>query len=112
MKPEYTGIHNTAFATNNIERTIRFWRDLASTSLYLTEPNPVPGQWPRPEPVAEEERIIVPGEGKDNFPEIQVAGTGRRFAAAQGGAPVGVVPDHRALAYRIHADRTAACTGR
>ena len=191
MKPEYTGIHHTAFATNNIERTIRFWRDLigtrlvyaygspgyrqfffqisgnnrisffewddvepvslhhhgepvngpfifdhisigaaskealwdimarldasnfpctdvidhgcflsiyshdpngipiefscdvpghdlfwspvmrdlAGTSDYLTEPNPVPGQWPRPEPVAEDERIIVPGEGKDNFPE-------------------------------------------
>ena len=193
MKPEYTGIHHTAFATNNIESTIRFWRDLigmrlvyaygspgyrqyffqisgnnrisffewdevepaslhhhgkpvkgpfifdhisigasgkealweimarldaagfpctdvidhgcflsiysydpngipiefscdapghdlfwnpvmhdsASTSDYLTEPNPVPGQWPRPEPMSEEERIIVPGEGKDNFPENQ-----------------------------------------
>ena len=52
-----------------------FWnpvmQDLASTSDYLTEPNPVPGQWPRPEPVSEDERIIVPGEGKDNFPETQ-----------------------------------------
>ncbi|MCG7874884.1 MAG: CBS domain-containing protein [Candidatus Thiodiazotropha taylori] len=51
-----------------------FWnpvmKDLAATSGFLTEPNPVPGQWPKPEPVSEEERIIVPGEGKDFFPEI------------------------------------------
>ena len=49
-----------------------FWdpviKDLANTSDYLTEPNPVPGQWPKPEPIPEEDRIIVPGEGKDNFP--------------------------------------------
>ncbi len=52
-----------------------FWnpvmQDLAGASDYLTEPNPVPGQWPRPEPVPEDERIVVPGEGKDNFPEIR-----------------------------------------
>ncbi len=50
-----------------------FWcpvmRDQANTSSFLTEPNPVPGQWPQPEPVPEEDRIIIPGEGKDNFPE-------------------------------------------
>ncbi|MES9846724.1 MAG: CBS domain-containing protein [Candidatus Sedimenticola sp. 6PFRAG5] len=50
-----------------------FWnpvmQDMATTSKFLTEPNPVPGQWPKAEPVEEEERIIVPGEGKDNFPE-------------------------------------------
>jgi CBS domain-containing protein/catechol 2,3-dioxygenase-like lactoylglutathione lyase family enzyme len=54
-----------------------FWnpvmQDFANTSEFLTEPNPVPGQWPRPEPVPEEDRIIVPGEGKDNFPEDQSA---------------------------------------
>jgi len=53
-----------------------FWnpvmQDLASTSTFLTEPNPVPGQWPRPEPIPEEERIIVPGEGKDNFPDTRM----------------------------------------
>ncbi|MES9816104.1 MAG: CBS domain-containing protein [Candidatus Thiodiazotropha sp.] len=51
-----------------------FWnpvmKDLAATSGFLTESNPVPGQWPKPEPVSEEERVIVPGEGKDFFPEI------------------------------------------
>ena len=52
-----------------------FWnpvmQDLATTSDFLTKPNPVPGQWPRPEPVPEDERVIVPGEGKDNFPDTQ-----------------------------------------
>ena len=45
------------------------WLAHRTISPNRTEPNPVPGQWPRPEPVAEDERIIVPGEGKDNFPE-------------------------------------------
>ncbi|MEJ1397352.1 MAG: CBS domain-containing protein [Candidatus Sedimenticola sp. (ex Thyasira tokunagai)] len=51
-----------------------FWnpvmQDLAATSEFLTEPNPLPGQWPRPDPVPLEDRMVVPGEGKDNFPEI------------------------------------------
>ncbi len=50
-----------------------FWnpvmQDLGHTSGFLTETNPVAGQWPRPDPVEMEDRIIVPGEGKDNFPE-------------------------------------------
>lgn len=54
-----------------------FWNpvmeDRASDSDFLSRPNPVPGQWPDPEPIDEEERIIVPGEGKDNFPERDVA---------------------------------------
>ncbi|MCP4041390.1 MAG: CBS domain-containing protein, partial [Gammaproteobacteria bacterium] len=52
-----------------------FWspvmHDSASTSSFLTEPNPVPGQWPPPDPVIDDERIILPGEGKDNFPETE-----------------------------------------
>ena len=50
-----------------------FWnpvmQDLACTTSFLTEPNPVPDQWPKPDPIPEEDQIIVPGEGKDNFPE-------------------------------------------
>ncbi|MES9887788.1 MAG: VOC family protein, partial [Candidatus Sedimenticola sp. 6PFRAG1] len=33
MKPEFTGIHHTAFATNDIELTVRFWRDLLGMRL-------------------------------------------------------------------------------
>jgi CBS domain-containing protein/catechol 2,3-dioxygenase-like lactoylglutathione lyase family enzyme len=57
-----------------------FWKpvmqDLANTSDFLTEPNPVPGQWPCPDPIPEEDRIVVPGEGKDNFPEAQDVASG------------------------------------
>ena len=40
MKPEYTGIHHTAFATNNIELTIRFWRDLVGMRLVYAYGSP------------------------------------------------------------------------
>ena len=57
-----------------------FWnpvmQDFASTSDFLTEPNPVPGQWPKPEPIPQDERIIVPGEGKDNFPDAPHSASG------------------------------------
>ncbi|MBF0195829.1 MAG: CBS domain-containing protein [Magnetococcales bacterium] len=48
-----------------------FWdpvmEDRASDSDFLTHPNPIPGQWPDPEPILLEDQIIVPGEGVDNF---------------------------------------------
>jgi len=50
-----------------------FWNpvmeDTVNTSDFLTQPNPIPDQWPTPEPIAEDDRIIIPGEGKDYFPE-------------------------------------------
>ncbi|MET0104103.1 MAG: CBS domain-containing protein [Sedimenticola sp.] len=52
-----------------------FWnpvmKDQATTSDFLKQPNPIPGQWPPAEPIPEDERVIVPGEGKDLFPEAQ-----------------------------------------
>ncbi|MBF0381535.1 MAG: CBS domain-containing protein [Magnetococcales bacterium] len=41
--------------------------DKAVDSDFLTHPNPIPGQWPLPEIISEEEKIIVPGEGIENF---------------------------------------------
>ncbi|MBF0456024.1 MAG: CBS domain-containing protein [Magnetococcales bacterium] len=48
-----------------------FWNpvmeDKAYPSDFLSQPNPYPNQWPVPEPIDEEEQIIVPGEGVENF---------------------------------------------
>jgi CBS domain-containing protein len=54
-----------------------FWNpvmeDKAISSNFLTRPNPIPNQWPIPEPIDQDERVIVPGEGKENFTkEIKV----------------------------------------
>ena len=42
--------------------------DQSELSDFLSESDPIPGQWPIPQPIPEDERIIVPGEGKENFP--------------------------------------------
>ncbi|MCG7918095.1 MAG: VOC family protein, partial [Candidatus Thiodiazotropha taylori] len=33
MKTEFTGIHHTAFATHDINLTVKFWRDLLGMRL-------------------------------------------------------------------------------
>lgn len=43
--------------------------DYAPSSVQLKSTNPISGRWPKPEPVSEEDRMIVPGEGKENFPD-------------------------------------------
>jgi catechol 2,3-dioxygenase-like lactoylglutathione lyase family enzyme len=44
-------------------------KDNAPHSKDLEEPFPVYGHWPDPEPIPDEDRIIVPGEGVENFPK-------------------------------------------
>jgi CBS domain-containing protein/catechol 2,3-dioxygenase-like lactoylglutathione lyase family enzyme len=44
--------------------------DTTIDSDYLTHPNPIQGQWPNPEPVLPEDQLIVPGEGVENFLDL------------------------------------------
>ncbi|MBF0262333.1 MAG: CBS domain-containing protein [Magnetococcales bacterium] len=46
-------------------------KDAANDSEFLTRPNPFPGIWPNPEPIEEDDRITVPGEGVENFQNIE-----------------------------------------
>jgi len=41
--------------------------DLSPTAVTRAGPDPVPGTWPDPEPVPEDERVLIPGEGKEHF---------------------------------------------
>ncbi|MBF0370209.1 MAG: VOC family protein [Magnetococcales bacterium] len=36
MKGKFTGVHHVAFATNDLEKTVRFWRDLLGMRLVYT----------------------------------------------------------------------------
>ncbi|MBF0624345.1 MAG: VOC family protein [Magnetococcales bacterium] len=43
-------------------------RDQSAPAWDLGIPEPRPGLWPKADPIAEEDRVIVPGEGKEYFP--------------------------------------------
>ncbi|ABK44076.1 Glyoxalase/bleomycin resistance protein/dioxygenase [Magnetococcus marinus MC-1] len=42
-------------------------RDDQPEESILCRSEPVPGRWPKPDPIPEEERIMVSGEGSDHF---------------------------------------------
>ena len=44
-------------------------RDTEPPSEKMKYTDPLPGQWPDPIPILEEERILVPGEGQEYFPD-------------------------------------------
>ena len=54
---------------HNVANTPRFM-DLSPTLVTRAGPDPVPHTWPDPEPVPEDERFLIPGEGKDHFDSI------------------------------------------
>ncbi len=45
------------------------FEDQTPTEAAREGADPVPGIWPEPEPVPEDERLMVPGEGKEHFEE-------------------------------------------
>ncbi|MEO5364974.1 MAG: VOC family protein [Magnetococcus sp. WYHC-3] len=60
----------------NVPGTNIWWDPLmrdacALDTPHLCEPDPLPGRWPRAEPIPEDERIIVVGEGKELFPDAR-----------------------------------------
>ncbi|MBF0446783.1 MAG: VOC family protein [Magnetococcales bacterium] len=44
-------------------------KDDAPHPREMEEPFPLPGHWPIPTPIPDDEKNIVPGEGVENFPE-------------------------------------------
>lgn len=47
-------------------------KDSAPHAKDLEESTPVSGHWPEPTPISEDERIVIPGEGVENFPKNQI----------------------------------------
>lgn len=111
---QYTGVHHPAFITNDLEKTIRFWRDLLGMRLVYTTGGPGERQaffdaglgnrvtffeWPKAEPVPYR-RHGVPWEGPAVFDHVAIGVTEEEMLwdllarLEEAGMPVSDVIDH------------------